>query len=163
MVDGLWERARRLGPLPGSALGMREPPLLPDSVAGWMADRIDRVWAEWGRPDPLVVVDVDAGDGARAQAVLGSRPAAAPALRYVLVTDDPGVGSRLDLEAPGLVLGPAIPGADEDDPPRPPPGIGPLVAALTDLPAGLDQGLILAMGWLSRLPTDRFVRREGSW
>ncbi|MGH9095046.1 MAG: hypothetical protein ACRDXE_07790 [Acidimicrobiales bacterium] len=163
MVDGLWERARRFGPLPASALGVGAPPNLPDGVAVWVAAQIDRVWAELGRPDPLVVVDVDAGDGARAQAVLGSRPQAGPALRYVLVTDDPGIGSRLDLESSGLVLGPAVPSADDDDPPGPPPGMGPLVAALTDLPAGLDQALILALGWLSRLPADRFVRRDGTW
>lgn len=156
-------RARRMGPLPLSALGMGEPAVLPDGVAGWLAAQIDRVWHELGQPDPLVVVDADAGDGGRAQAVLAAPPESAPALRYLLVTDHPEVGRRLDLESPGLVLGPALPGGDEDDPPRPPPGIGPLVTVLPDLPAGVEQGLVLAVGWLSRLPADRFVRRAGRW
>ncbi len=160
--DELVMRARRLGPLPGSALGLGPPVPMPPEVTAWAVAQIDRVWDELGRPDPLAVVDVSGQHGRLTRALLDAGPRSSPALRYLVVTDDRPV-EGLDLEEPALVLGPALPAKDEDDPPRPPPGIGPLVAAVADLPGGLDVALVLAVGWISRLPADRFVPGDGAW
>ncbi|MCU4183205.1 hypothetical protein K6U06_02445 [Acidiferrimicrobium sp. IK] len=189
--------ARRMGPLPWSALGPRPPIAEPPEMAGWLAGTLDGLWRELGEPDPWVVVDAGAGDGARAPAVLGQDPACAPALRWLLVEDSPGAeasqraalqraalqrvtsrraglapvgheGGRAGpdgpvLEDPALVLGPAVAGDDPDEAPASPPGIGPLVASLRELPGGLSVAAVVAVGWLGRLPADRFEWRAGKW
>ncbi|HUJ64977.1 MAG TPA: SAM-dependent methyltransferase [Acidimicrobiales bacterium] len=168
------ERARRLGPLPYSELGGQ--PSLPWSwlessrLAQWMAAAIDAWWVELGRPDPYKVVEVGAGDGTRASLVLGLGPDCLNALRYVLV--DHGCrdaqAARLPIESPTFLF----PGGSEDPEdldaegaPRPSPaaGMGPLVTSLEDLPALQGDGVVIAVAWLSRLPSDRVQWRDGRW
>lgn len=88
-----WSRARRLGPLPYSALGRRSlAPLSPGAIgalAGWTAQAADRWWADAGRPDPFTLTVVSADDGRVAAGVLAAGPVVAPALRYVVVNPDP--------------------------------------------------------------------------
>ncbi len=107
------ERARRLGPLPYSALGAGPPaptpgPLSTESsqLAEWMASAIDDWWFALGRPDPYKVVEVGAGDGSRAAQVLGLGPECLNALRYVLVDEgfrDAQAG-HLPLESPAFLF-----------------------------------------------------------
>ena len=180
-TTALTRRARRMGPLPWSALGVAPPAPLPAALAGWLAAALDARWEELGRPDPFVVVDAGAGDGERAAAVMGHRPVCAPALRWLLVDASPGADARQQatlrrwratggapgaipvLEDPALVLGPVVAGDDPDEPPASPPGIGPLAASLADLPGGLSVAVVLAVGWLGRLPADRFEWCDGRW
>jgi len=168
------ERARRLGPLPYSELGGQ--PSLPlhwlesSRLAQWMAAAIDNWWVELGRPDPYKVVEVGAGDGTRASQVLGLGPDCLNALRYVLVDHgfrDAQAG-RLPIESPTFLF----PGGSEDpedlDPegaPRPSSaaGMGPLVTSLEEMPALQGDGVVIAVAWLSRLPSDRVQWREGRW
>lgn len=46
---------------------------------------LDSWWDGLGRPDPYIVVEVGAGRGTLAEAVLGAKPRCLPALRYVAV------------------------------------------------------------------------------
>ncbi len=164
----LVSQARRMGPLPWSALGAAPAREQSPDLGGWLARALDRMWVELGRPDPLVVVDVGAADASRAAGVLEERPGCAPALRWLLVQDRPDrrlspAPGGLRMEDPALVLGPAVPGDDPDGAPATPPGIGPLAASLRDLPSGLPVAVVLAIGWLGRLPADRFEWRDGRW
>jgi Putative S-adenosyl-L-methionine-dependent methyltransferase len=171
------ERARRLGPLPYSALGAGPPAPSPRSLstespqlASWVAAAIDGWWTALGRPDPYKVVEVGAGDGSRASQVLGMGPECLNALRYVLV--DRGFrdaqASHLPIESPAFLF----PGGSEDPDDLGPDGgdrvsgatgMGPLVTSLEELPALRGDGAVIAVGWLSRLPSDRVEWREGRW
>jgi hypothetical protein len=166
------ERARRLGPLPYSALGAVDvgpgPPAGPP--ARWVAAMVDRCWEEQGRPDPFTVVELGAGDGSRARDVLGLGPECLTALRYIVVeAGDPTVrlsahGSSLPVEDPAYLF-PAA-GADPEDPDEVAPparGVGPLVTSLGDLPVVPGPAVILALGWLNRLPSDRVEWRRRWW
>ena len=165
------ERARRLGPLPWSALGRRPVPNLPPAheLAAWIASALDEIWYHEGQPDPFTYVDVGAGDGRRARELLGLGPECLDALRVVLVDDDPILRGRqsgqLSLEAPALTLGPVVPSDDPDEGNRSLPGIGPLVTSLTDLPvvASASVAVVAAYGWLSRQPSDRYIWKDGTW
>jgi hypothetical protein len=88
---GVLEQARRQGPLPYSAWGLGRAPALPPAseLAAWQVDAVDGWWDELGRPDPLTLVEIGAGDGTRAAAFLGRGPQCLAALRYVLVDADP--------------------------------------------------------------------------
>jgi hypothetical protein len=171
------ERARRLGPLPYSALGPGPPAstarsLSTDSprLAAWVADAIDSWWNALDRPDPYKVVEVGAGDGSRASQVLGMGPECLNALRYVLVDRGfrDGQASHLPIESPAFLF----PGGSEDPDDFGPEGgervsaatgIGPLVTSLEELPALRGDGAVIAIGWLSRLPSDRVEWRDGRW
>ena len=165
------ERARRLGPVPYSALGpvprLVLPP--PEELAPWTADTIDEIWYEEGRPDPFIYVEVGAGDGRRARELLELGPACLDALRIVLVEDDRTLRERhaehLSIESPALILGPVAPSDDPDEGSRPLPGIGPLVTSLTELPAlsTSSAGVVIAYGWLSHQPSDRYEWCDGAW
>ena len=167
----LVERARRLGSLPCSALGMRPAAAdlpAPAELAAWEAAVIDGLWHSAGEPDPFTVVEVASGDGSVASELLGAaHPACAPALRLVLVEPDPVLrrhhAGRLPVEYPALLLGPVSPAGDPDEDPRPQGGIGPLVTSLAELPVVRGWCVVLAVGWLSRLPCDVFEWREGTW
>ena len=50
-----------------------------------LARALDAWWMELGEPEPFTVVEVGAGRGALAKAVLAAAPACGPALRYVAV------------------------------------------------------------------------------
>jgi hypothetical protein len=138
----------------------------------WVVDAMDRWWIEAGRPDPWTVVEVGAHDGRRAAAVLARGPECLTALRYVLVAERPSDReshrSILPIEAPSLLLGPIVPSdpddpEDPDDPGRPLGGIGPLVTSLPETPVLQGPGLVLAIGWLSGLPSGRVEWRDGRW
>jgi hypothetical protein len=165
----LAERARRLGPLPYSARGPNPPPQLPPpaSVADWLVDAVDEWWVELGRPDPFTLVEVGAGDGSRAAAYLAAGPACLTALRYVLVEDDAHLrhqhATSIPIESPVFVLGPVEGTGDEEDTPSPVAGIGPLVTSLGEPPVVAGRAVVVAIGWLSRLPSDRLEWRDGRW
>jgi Putative S-adenosyl-L-methionine-dependent methyltransferase len=135
-----------------------------------MASAIDNWWDALGRPDPYKVVEVGAGDGRRAALVLGLGPECLKALRYVLV--DQGFravqAGYLPIEAPAFVFpggseDPDDLGADEGDRVCAAAGIGPLVTSLEELPALQGDGAVIAISWLSRLPSDRVEWRDGRW
>ena len=172
----LAEMARRLGPLPCSAVGpvpgWRDRP--GPEVAEWLVDTIDRFWHQIGRPDPFTVVDVGAADGSLARQILGLGPECLTALRYVLVEAD-GIGPdfashalvhgrRLAVEVPSFLFPPGP--DDPDDPgetPLPATGIGPLVTSLGELPRVGGAGVIFAYDWMWRLAADRFEWSAGRW
>ncbi len=174
----LLETARRLGPRPYSEGGPSPAPALPSSaeLVGWMVEAIDGWWAELGCPDPFTLVEIGAGDGARAQAFLAAGPACLTALRCVLVEADPVLRdrqrARLPIESPILVLGPVGPGdgddggdgdVDPDEQTRAVAGIGPLITSLPESPVVDGDALVVAVGWVSRLPSDRLEWRDGRW
>ena len=131
-----------------------------------VARALDVWWEDLGRPDPYVVVDAGAGSGALAVAVLAARPACSPALRYVLVERSPRwrerQARRLPLEPAGLVLGPTAV-TDPDLGPQPVRGVGPLVTALDELPAGPFDGVVFANELLDNLPFRLLERAENGW
>lgn len=164
--DLLLSRARRLGPLPYSELPPSGPWLAGAELAEWEADAADRIWLDLGRPDPYPLVEVGAGDGSRARAVLELGPQCLTALRLVLV--EPGMeedhGRLLPVDPPAFLFPAGAP--DPDDPeagPLPATGLGPLVTSVPDLPVLEGPATIVVMGWLSRLPSDRFEWRDGQW
>ena len=168
VVSDVAERARRLGPLSYSATGRRGPRPAPD-LAPMLASLIDSWWDEEGRPDPWTIVDVGAGDGKRAADLLATDMRCLSAVRYVTVEDDGVVSAqqtaRLPIESPILVLGPIGPpdGDTEEEAAQPAVGIGPLVTSLAELPVVSGATAILAVGWLGRLPADRFEWRDEQW
>jgi SAM-dependent MidA family methyltransferase len=89
----------------------------------------------------------------------------APALRYVTVERSPVLRaeqrSRLPLEAPAFVLGPTDHPDDEEA--RPLPGQGPLVTALSELPALRFDGVVLANELLDNLAFHLLERAEEGW
>lgn len=166
----LVERARRLGPLPHSSLGMYPPAALGAAeVAAWEARTLDRLWEEAGRPDPFTVVQVAAGDGAVAAEMLAGarRPECSPALRLVLVEADAYLrerqAQRLPVESPALLLGPVTATEDPDEDPSPVTGIGPIATALAELPVVRGPSVVVAVGWLSRFSYDLFEWKAGRW
>lgn len=165
------ERARRLGPLPYSELGEAGsgPFVAPAGLAAWQVDTMDRLWDEAGRPDPCTVVEVGAGDGSNAAAVLGLGPECLEALRYVAVAADPAdreaQKDRLPVEAPAFLLGPVGVGADEDGDVvvKPVTGIGPVVTSLAEIPSIQGFAVVIALSTVSALAADRVEWRDGAW
>ena len=127
---------------------------------------LDVEWERLGRPDPFVVVEVGAGRGALARAVLGSEPAAEGALRYVCVERSPllraEVEARLPCEPAAFVLGSAQRG-DGDDAAPATSGAGPVVAVLDDVPVGPVTGVVVANELLDNLPFRLLERHERGW
>lgn len=159
-------RARRYGSVPYSALGpaRRQPP--GPAVGHALTPHIDRWWEELGSPDPFVVVEMGAGDGAVAAGALETAPRCAAALRWLLVEPSArlraGHHARLSLEPPELVLGPTLRGEDGDEA-EPAAGEGPLVASLAEAPVVAGPAVVLAVDLLSTLPADRAEWRNGRW
>ena len=152
----------------------------PSVLVGWQVDAVDTWWGESGRPDPFTLVEMGAGDGSRAEAFLAEGPECLTALRYVLVEDDPArreqQRAHLPIESPILVLGPVGPDDQDDfDDPHDPGGlgpeeriravvgIGPLVTSLAEPPVVEGPAFVVAIGWASRLPSDRLEWRDGRW
>jgi SAM-dependent MidA family methyltransferase len=76
-----------------------------------VARALDAVWEDLGRPEDFSVVEVGAGSGRLARAVLAAAPRCAPALRYVTVEvsdaqragHPDGVDARAEMPEPGGV------------------------------------------------------------
>ena len=134
-----------------------------------VARAIDDAWDRCGRPDPWTVVEGGAASGTLAAAVLAATPRCAPALRYLMVeTSSPlraAAASRLRLEDPAQVLGPAVaPEPDRDElAVERSAGIGPLVASLAELPAEPFVGMVLANELLDNLIFDVYERTPDGW
>ena len=133
-----------------------------------LARALDAWWEELGAPDPFVVVEAAAGVGTLAKAVLASKPACAPALRYLLVERSDRLRERqssvLALEPAATVLGPMAPSdEDEFDGPMALPGGGPRVASLGELPVGPYTGVVLANELLDNLPFALLERTATGW
>lgn len=130
-----------------------------------LAAAADSWWDELGRPDPFVVVEAGAGSGTLAAAFLGAHPRCAAALRYVTVERSPTLRaeqrSRLALESPAFVLGASEQSEDTELHPRP--GQGPLVTALTELPALAIDGIVLANELLDNLAFVLLERGTDGW
>jgi hypothetical protein len=159
--------------------GRRWPPA--PHLAQWEAAVIDGWWHDAGRPDPYTVVEVGAGVGERARDLLGLGPECLTALRLVLVERGQQAAHRrlLPIDSPAFLFpaGRTATGDDgdhnddddydydDDGESGPPPatGIGPLITSLDELPQVEGPAGIIAVGWLSRLPSDRFEYREGRW
>jgi SAM-dependent MidA family methyltransferase len=130
-----------------------------------VANYLDAVWVDLGRPDPFVVVEAAAGRGALAIAVLAAAPECARALRYVLVERSEVLRARqsehLPLGAPFEILGPSV---DPEDPvPSPTEGTGPLLCSLEELPSEPVDGVVLANELLDNVPFRLFERVAGTW
>jgi SAM-dependent MidA family methyltransferase len=184
-LDALLERIHRLGPVPfdeyietvlygeggfyasGRGAGRRADfitsPEIGPLFGAVLARALDCWWDELGRPDPFVVVEAGAGRGSLAESILRATPACAPALRYVLVERALAqLAVDLPLEPPALVLGPEA-AIDPDEPPQPMPGHGPLVTALSELPALQFTGVVLANELLDNLPFRLLERGSDEW
>jgi SAM-dependent MidA family methyltransferase len=183
------ERARRLGPLPfdevvdlalyhpefgfygrGGGAGRGQDFLTSPEVGplfgAVLANALDAWWRELGEPDPYVVVEAGAGPGTLARHVLDAAPECSPSLRYVLVERSEWLRdiqrSRLPMEPPRQVLGPAVV-TDPDEGPRPVPGVGPLVTALAELPQRSLVGVVVANELLDNLPFVLLERTRLGW
>ncbi|HSO96160.1 MAG TPA: class I SAM-dependent methyltransferase [Acidimicrobiia bacterium] len=131
-----------------------------------VARGLDEAWDRLGAPDPFVVVDAGGGRGRLLADVLRARPACTPALRAVLVERSPVLRAEarilLPLEPAEVVLGPFAPG-DPDAPAEPVRGSGPVVTALSELPAATYDGVIVANELLDDLPVRIVERLADGW
>jgi SAM-dependent MidA family methyltransferase len=136
------------------------------TFAAVLARALDAWWEGLDRPDPFVVVEAGAGAGTLARGVLDARPACAPALRYVLVERADALrrlqAERLPLEPARLALGPTGP-EDPDLGRRPITGVGPVVTALSELPAGPFTGAVVANELLDNVPFRLLERVVDGW
>ena len=153
-------RLLHLGTRRGRSRDFLTSPEIGPVFAAVVARAVDGAWIEAGRPDPWFVVEVGAGAGSLARSFLAAAPACRAALRYIAVEVSPALraaaASRLPLEDPSQLLGPRTV-ADRDDPDADPEGrrgLGPLVAVLGELPAGLLTGVVIANELLDNLPFD---------
>lgn len=145
-------------------------PEVGDLFGAVVARAVDAEWQRCGRPDPWMVVEAAAGSGALAAAVLAASPRCAAALRYVAVEVSAPLRAQLSLrlpvEAPTFVLGPGShppTDSDEEDAPAPPPGRGPLVTILAELPSQPFTGMIVANELLDNLAFDLLEWRDRVW
>jgi SAM-dependent MidA family methyltransferase len=170
------ERVRRLGPLPadevidlalygeggfyvaGGGAGKRRDFLTSPEVGplfgAVVARALDGWWAMLDRPDPFVVVEGGAGAGTLARAVLGAGPGCAASLRWVCVersaTLRAAAAATLPVEPATHVLGG-------------PPGGGPIVTVVEDLPTGPFTGVVIANELLDNLPPVIAERTADGW
>ena len=156
-----------MGSLRWSDLGPREvwAPEPVEELAAWLADAADRWWEAARRPDPFTLV-VDSGDdGTLARRVLETGPACLESLRYVLVRPGPVpavMAARLALEEPAFLFPTTSPEEGEDEP-AVATGVGPLVTCVPAPPAVPGDGVVVAIGTVGRLPSDRLEYGEGGW
>ena len=143
------------------------PELGPLFAMAW-ARALDQCWEDLRYPDPFVVVEAAAGVGTLARDILAAGPACAAALRYVLVERSSSLraaqSAHLPIELPAFVLGPAATADDaDDDEVHSPPGLGPLVTSLGELPALRITGVVFANELLDNLAVDLLEFRDGRW
>jgi NADH dehydrogenase [ubiquinone] 1 alpha subcomplex assembly factor 7 len=126
---------------------------------------LDRWWRDLQHPDPFLVVDAGAGRGRLAVDVLASSPACAPALRYVLVERSESLRAAqhelLTLEPFEDVWGPVV--RTDADAPVPVAGMGPITAALSELPAVRTPGVVIANELFDNLPFRIVERTAREW
>ncbi len=119
-------------------------PELGTLFAQCIADYLDRTWDDLGQPSPFIVVEGGAGRGTLCRDVLAHVAACRDAVRYVMV-------ERVDWQRDdGLAR---IADADVSE----------RVVAVSDLPAGLLMGVVLANELLDNLPFRLLERSETSW
>ena len=174
------EMARRLGPLPYSERGRNPGPALPapSVLVGWQVDadrrlvgraRAPRSRSPWSRWEPATAPG--------RQAFLAAGPACLTALRYVLVETTRPAASSSGPTSPSSPRSwcwagrAGRPGGDDDDPDgwdtRADPGdgrhrsVGHLAARAAR--GGRTRPVVVAIGWASRLPSDRLEWRDGRW
>jgi SAM-dependent MidA family methyltransferase len=130
-----------------------------------IARALDESWRRLGEPDPFVVVEAGAGRGRLCADVLRAAPECGSALRYVLVERSASLRDeqreRLPIEPPDEALGPVV--VNDDEPPEPEPGRGPIVTALAELPAVRVTGVVLANELLDNLPVHVVQRSDAGW
>ncbi len=128
-----------------------------------VARALDVSWRDAGVPDPFIVVEAGAGNGRLAREILRAEPECSSALRYLLVETSEVLADAqhelLSLEPADESLGAVLRG--EDDEPKAVGGRGPIVSALSDLPARFD-GVLLANELIDNLVVDIAVF-DGEW
>jgi NADH dehydrogenase [ubiquinone] 1 alpha subcomplex assembly factor 7 len=131
-----------------------------------VARALDELWSELGAPDPFIVTEAGAGRGRLARDILRADPRCAPALRYVLVERSAALRDEqrgvLELEPVEDVLGPVM-ALEVGESPEPVRGLGPMFAALDELPGVAIDGVILANELLDNLPFDIVQRTRRGW
>jgi SAM-dependent MidA family methyltransferase len=132
-----------------------------------VARSLDERWHEWGAPDPFVVIEVGAGVGTLALAVLAARPACAAALRYVLVERSAALrarqGDHLELEDPALAFAPDRAEDDDSEIRAPEVATGPIIVSLDSMPRPHGRSVVVANELLDNLAVDLLERRDGRW
>ena len=131
-----------------------------------VARALDGWWAAAGSPDVFPVVEVGAGPGSLAVAVLAAEPRCAPSLRYVLVEvsarQRAQQAERLPLEEPSEAFAPGaepvVDGAVPDPGPR-----RPVVVSLAESPRLAGPVVVLANELLDNLPFGLAERVAGHW
>ncbi|MGZ4726499.1 MAG: SAM-dependent methyltransferase, partial [Acidimicrobiales bacterium] len=130
-----------------------------------VARALDSWWTELGRPDPFTVIEVGAGTGTLAQAVLAASPECAGALTYVLVERSEALRRRQRERLPVGDATLAFPPSDVEavDGPRTEMGLGPRVVSLGEMPAVPVTGVVLANELLDNLVFRLLERGEDGW
>lgn len=161
--DGFFTRGAGAGRSRGDFLTSPEVGSL---FGALLAAAFDRWWSELGEPDPYLVIEPGAGRGQLARDVLRAAPRCAPALRYVMVERSEELREmaheHLSVEPAEEVLGPVL----FDDPeltPEPMPGMGPIVTALGELPAGPLTGVVIANELFDNLPFRVIEKTRQGW
>lgn len=142
--EGDFLTSPEVGPLFGAVLAR--------ALGGW--------WDEAGRPDPFVVVEVAAGRGVLARALLGAGGPWASVLRLVTIERSPVLRSMQ-----AELLAEAVERDDGAALDTPLAGSGPavrLLADVGDLPARL-RGVVVANEWLDNIPVRLFQRVPSAW
>lgn len=130
-----------------------------------IARALDAWWHDAGDPPVFVVVEVGAGPGTLARAVLRARPACSRALRYVLVETTAVQRAQhtraLVLEDPASAFA-SITVPDDDEPRVALPG-GPIVVSVPNLPKLPGSCVVLANELLDNLPVALAERVGEGW
>ncbi len=130
-----------------------------------VAGALDRWWRASGSPAVFVVVEVGAGPGTLARAVLQAGPACAASLRYVLVESSAAQRAtqreRLPLDDPAMAFA-SLPQPEDDGIGGAVPG-GPIVVSLAALPRLPGPCVVVANELLDNLPFGLAERTAVGW